>query len=234
MMSQILAQLVETLANLADRYHTKRLKTYYQQKTVDMVIDVGSHKGEFICRLWNDEIPIYSFEPQSLIRPILIENTKRKNILEYFDCALSDYEGKIELFVNQLTSTTSTRPPDTTSSWMRFKKFILGGNLIVGKEKVRVTTLDKVFAGRLTNAGAILLKIDVEGAEANVVKGAFEIISTYDIAYIQLEQANYHINSSSEQVSAVELLEKYGYRVERKFVFPLLNFTDIVLSKNGR
>jgi FkbM family methyltransferase len=224
---------VESVVNVVDRIHARRLRAYYREKPIDLVVDVGSHKGEFICRLWNDEIPIYSFEPQSSVRHILKENTRSKNVLEYFGFAVSDYEGEIVLFLNHLTSTTSTKRPDEKSKWMRFKKFVLGGNLIAGKEKVRVTTLDKIFKNKLADVGVILLKIDVEGSEVNVLRGALETISTCNIAYVQIEQASFQNHFSSGEPSALELLGQHGYRVDRRFVFPLLNFTDIVLSKTN-
>ena len=230
-MKKYLSLIIECLANIADIYHTKRLKRFYETKEINTVIDVGSHKGEFINRVCNDKVTIYSFEPQSTVRDILIKNTQHRNVVEYYDYALSHYEGTIDLFCNHLTSTTSTRRPNYNNPWIGFKRLILGGDIVSGKTKVKVTTLDEVFDGKLIDRGVILLKIDVEGAEADVLKGGMKIISECDIAYIQVESANYRIYSTADSHDPKNILFNYGYRVEKSFLFPLLNFSDIVYSK---
>jgi FkbM family methyltransferase len=233
-MKESFSSAIEAVANFADIFHAKRIKNYYKTKVIDTVIDVGSHKGEFINLVCDDKIPIYSFEPQSSVRELLIDNTKNKNIVEYYDYALSSYDGSIDLFLNKLTSTTSTIPPNEKSYWVRFKKLILGGELLSGKESVGTTTLDKLFSGKLEESGAILLKIDVEGAEGDVLMGAENIISEYDVAYIQIESANYKIYSATKSPDALKILAKHGYHVDKRFLFPLLNFSDIVFSKVDR
>ncbi len=233
-MKESFPSAIEAVANFADIFHAKRLKHYYKTKVINTVIDVGSHKGEFINLVCDDQIPIYSFEPQSSVRKLLKDNTKNKNIVEYYDYALSSYDGTIDLFLNKLTSTTSTIAPNEKSYWVRFKRLILGGELLSGKESVRTTTLDKLFSGKLEGSGAILLKIDIEGAEGDVLKGAENIISKYDVAYIQIESANYKIYSATESSNAPKILAKYGYHVDKRFLFPLLNFTEVVFSKVDR
>ena len=98
-----LSYFVEILLNVADKWHTKRIRKFYGNQSIDLVIDVGSHKGEFIDLIVDDNIPIFSFEPQSSVREKLVENTKSKNVIEYFDCALSTYEGNVEIYLNELS-----------------------------------------------------------------------------------------------------------------------------------
>ncbi len=159
-MKESFPSAIEAVANFADIFHAKRLKHYYKTKVINTVIDVGSHKGEFINLVCDDQIPIYSFEPQSSVRKLLKDNTKNKNIVEYYDYALSSYDGTIDLFLNKLTSTTSTIAPNEKSYWVRFKGLILGGELLSGKESVRTTTLDKLFSGKLE--GFVTLSVSLK------------------------------------------------------------------------
>ena len=47
-MKNLLASIVEQLINFFDLLHQNRIKRFYKLYNLDLVIDVGSHKGEFI------------------------------------------------------------------------------------------------------------------------------------------------------------------------------------------
>jgi FkbM family methyltransferase len=232
MSNSLLSSIIETLYNSSDYFHEKRLKKFYSKKEIDIVIDVGSHKGEFINNVIDDITPIYSFEPQTSVRNSLIKSTSNKNVKEYFDTALSDFNGEIDLILNNLSSTSSIKKSNPNSLWMKIKKFLLGGEIIAGKEKIKVSKLDDVLLERLSSKDRILIKIDVEGAEAEVLKGAEKILKSCNVAYVQLESANYNIYTNIDNKSPIHILQNHGFRIEKKFLFPLLNFTDIVLSKS--
>lgn len=232
MTNSLLSSFIESLYNYSDYSHEKRLKNFYSKKNFDIVIDIGSHKGEFINSVIDDATPIYSFEPQTSVRNLLIQNTSNKNVKEYFDTALSDFNGEIDLLINNLSSTSSIKKSNPNSLWMKLKKFLLGGNLVAGKEKVNVSKLDDILLKRLDPKDSILMKIDVEGAEAEVLKGAEKILKTCNVRYVQLESANYKVYSNIEEQSPIEIVQNHGFKIEKKFLFPLLNFTDIVFSKD--
>ncbi len=231
MFKDVSSNLVEKIYNLADFFHTSRIKNFYNKLDFDLVIDVGSHKGEFINLVIDEKTPIYSFEPQSSVRETLLANTKSKNVLDYFDCALSDSSGKIDLIINNLSSTSSIKKSNSDSLWIKLKTFLLGGELYHGKETVDVKTLDEVFIDRLDKNSKILIKIDVEGAEREVLLGGRQLFQKFNICYVQIESANYQIYDQNTQKSPKQILEDYGFEVKKKFIFPLLNFTDLVFSK---
>ena len=76
----------------------------------------------------------------------------------------------------------------------------------------------------------ILLKIDVEGGEAEVLEGSQEILKKCNVVLVQIESSNYKIYKNN--LNPENLLLKYGFRLERKFIFPLRNFTDLVFSRD--
>ena len=228
MFSKILSFLVEKIYNFFDKFHTRRLRNFYRTKDYDLVIDVGSHKGEFINNVIKKGIPVYSFEPQSNIRKILKKNTVKNNVLEYYKYALSNFEGEINLFINSLSSTSTTKKVRNSSKWIKFKNFILGGNIFTNEEQVKVTTLDKILLNKL-GSKKILLKIDVEGAEAEVLEGSKDILKKCNVVLVQIESSNYKIYK--ENLNSEKLLLNYGFKLGKKFIFPLMNFTDIVFER---
>ena len=174
MSRKFLSFLVENIYNFFDLFHTWRLRKFYSEKDFDLVIDVGSHKGEFINRVINKYIPIYSFEPQRQVRKSLKKNTSKNNVLTYYEYAVSNYEGFIDLYINNMSSTSTIKKTNSSSNWVKFKNYILGGKASSQIEKVQVTTLDKLLFDKLASK-KILLKIDVEGAELEVLKGSENI-----------------------------------------------------------
>ena len=226
--------LVEKIYNIADTFHSMRLYNFYKGAKIDSVIDVGSHKGEFIQKVVRDKkIPIFSFEPQESVRDELKKNTQDFNVIEYYDCALSDTNGDIEIFLNKLTSTSSLISPNKNSLWIRFKQFVLAGKIITGKQKITSRRLDDVFKNiNLDNFNNILLKIDVEGAESIVLKGGSNILNNKNVKYIQIESANFNIYKQDSN-SPINIIEEHGFIAAKKFLFPMLNFTDIVFERKN-
>ena len=225
---KIISNIVEQIYNFFDIFHTFRLKKFYEGKDFDLVIDVGSHKGEFIYRVIKKSIPIYSFEPQSSVRRYLKKNTFKNNVLEYFDYALGNQEGFIDLYINTMSSTSTTKETKSTSKWIKFKNFVLGGKVCFNKEKVKISTLDKLLFDKL-GSKKVLLKIDVEGGENEVLQGSDKILKNCNVVLIQIESSNYKIYKNS--LNPEKLLMSYGFEIEKKFVFPLMNFTDIIFKR---
>ena len=229
MFSKFLSFLVEKIYNLFDKFHTRRLNEFYRNKSFELVIDVGSHKGEFISKVIDKYTPIYSFEPQSKVRNILKKNTAKFNVIKHYKYALSNYEGSTDLYLNNMSSTSTTKRVDFSKKWVRFKNFILGGNIYPEIERVKVTTLDNLLINDL-GSKKILLKIDVEGGEAEVLEGSQEILKKCNVVLVQIESSNYKIYKNN--LNPEKILLSHGFKLEKKFIFPLRNFTDLIYSRN--
>ena len=73
---------------------------------------------------------------------------------------------------------------------------------LVSCKKIRVTTLDSIF-GSLNATVPILLKIDVDGLELNIVKGAKEALKSASIVIVETsltEGASFSLISGSQEV----------------------------------
>ena len=102
--------IFEKLINFIDKnFHHKRVIKFLSNYKIDLIIDVGSHKGEFL----KNTIPhisfkkAYTFEPQSTIFDILKNNLINDNRILNNNLGISDINGKKILTIDKLTSTSS-------------------------------------------------------------------------------------------------------------------------------
>lgn len=172
---------------------------------LDIVIDIGSNKGQFVLILnkYFENIKILSFEP---IHELLEKQKKffknTKNNIKFFNTAVGALNSKIDLNI--------TRSKDS-SSILEFEKIDnLGRNFdIVEKREINVITLEDVLNNTDLN-GSILLKLDVQGYELKVLEGAEKLLPK--IKYIITEVAENQIYK--EQVTKNILLR---YLKEKNF-----------------
>lgn len=132
------------------------------------VIDVGVAYGT---------PELYSHFPKSkivLIEPIrefekYIGKIVKKYDAIYIPQAVSSIEGSMEIHVRDRLSTSS----------------LYEGNSRLEKRTISVTTLEKVFSDNELE-GPCLLKVDVEGAEIDVVEGLNSKLSDLDIVILEV------------------------------------------------
>ena len=149
-----------------------------------------------------------------------------------FNKALSDKNENKDFYINSLSSTSSLLKPNEKSYWMRFKKIILNSShLITKKISLTTYTLDSILLNKLPENKNILLKIDVEGNELNVIKGALKIIKTKRIIYIQVENARNNIYERNNQETVHKFLINNGYIKIKSYLYPTLSFSDDIYLK---
>ena len=142
---------------------------YYFQKinSKDPVIfDVGANVGNFTLatKIFYPNANVYAFEPVPNTFSICRNNTKHLDNVVLENLGLGSKEGKMEMF-------TSLKESDRAS----FEADNLKDSDDVVKQEVSIVTLDKYVSDK--NLQKIdLLKIDVEGFETEVIKGAIETL----------------------------------------------------------
>jgi FkbM family methyltransferase len=134
-------------------YHLKTLKPYY--KNAKVVIDVGASFGTFprIVKYFNPNTTIYCFEMTKLSYDILLKNTAKLKRVFISNNAVGKSKGIIKYYTDE--------------------DFPEGSSINNSKatEKITQITLDSfITENKIKNIS--LLKIDTEGYEINVLKGA--------------------------------------------------------------
>jgi FkbM family methyltransferase len=231
-MYRILEKLV---AIINSQYQQKRIMNFFENLNIEVAIDVGSHKGEFIDELLlklKKVKEIHAFEPQKEIFKELQYKYKNKKKINLNNFALASKKGEAILNINKLSSASSIRIFNKKSLWYKFRNLLISEkNSVILKKKIKVNTIDNYF--NLRNISSVdLLKIDVEGYELEVLKGATKNMSNIKYIVVEFTRNNAFQNYNSKLVS--EFLTKKNFRLERKIIFPLLNFEDRIYKNYNK
>lgn len=148
---------------------------------LNTVIDIGSNKGQFILLVdkFYENIKVLSFEPiGELLEKQKIFFANRGNI-NFFETGVGSTNSQITLNITRRKDSSSILEIENTKN--------LGRQFdIIERRKIKMTTLDNAISEYdLTNP--ILLKLDVQGYELEVLKGAENLLPK--IKYIITEVA---------------------------------------------
>ncbi len=167
-----------------------RRKQILKAFEIDTVLDIGANSGHFAQLLRKDigyKKRILSFEPLSSAFKALQKKAERDPAWDVFNYALGDSEGggKINIAGNSLSSSILNILPSHVNAAPKSK--------YIGNETIEIKTLDSIFNDLCRNSGNIYMKIDTQGYESKVLKGA--------------EHALEHINTIQLEMSIVPLYE---------------------------
>ena len=158
--------------NPATSEELRRIKLL-EHYNIDLVFDIGANQGQYAIGIMDAgyKNKIVSFEPLSSVHTIIeVESKKYNNWTVAPRCAIGAKKEEIEINIsaNSVSSTLLTMLDSHIDGAPESK--------IIGKEKVQVYSLDEIGLNYTTSAKNIFLKIDVQGFEQEVLKGAQSMI----------------------------------------------------------
>jgi len=166
------------------------------------VIDVGANRGEWSQMVFRHAPAIERavlFEPGSRAAQILRESFGSHKTIEIVEAALSDHQQAEASFFEEPEA-------GSTSSLAR------GATTTAALERVvRVSTLD-AEAARLGIAQIDFLKIDAEGSDLAVLRGAAGLLHATAIGVIQWEYGDAWAPGGGTLAAALDFLAAAGYR----------------------
>ncbi len=170
---------------------------------VDMVLDIGANSGQFAKEVRNDigyKGLIYSFEPLSVIFDQLKNNAKNDLYWKVFNCAMGDVNHKTN--INISSNSYSSSLLDILPSHLKSEP----NSHYVGTEVVEIKTLDSVFNELCGSSKNIYMKIDTQGFESKVLKGAVKSLDKIDTVQIEMSLVPLY----KEEILAYELIAWMG------------------------
>jgi FkbM family methyltransferase len=191
------------------------------------IFDVGANTGEYsrlVLDALRNRAEIYAFEPQKLAYQQLSESIKSNNF-SAFNIGLGNVPGIVKLYKNNEGSVFGS---------LYYAKHAHLGVELDKTEEVTIETLDQFC---LSNAISHidLLKIDVEGHEIEVLKGAKEMLKTEKINFIQFEFGIASIESRVFMKDFFQLLYGYDiYRILPNSLYPITytEYSELFLTTN--
>ncbi|MDB9698674.1 FkbM family methyltransferase [Candidatus Pelagibacter sp.] len=209
-------------------WHEPNILKSLKKLNINYIFDVGSHRGEsidYFIKLKNLK-KIQSFEPQKDIFLVLKKKYINNNKVILNQIALSQNENYKDFYINDLSSTSTFSRLNKKSLWLKIKNKILNKkNPIINKIKIRSLTIDK-FIKQKKIKKIDLLKIDTEGHELEVLKGALKTIKEHKVKFILIELhfSKMYQNYSKKKIES--FLAKNNFFLLKKFKFPFLSFVD--------
>jgi FkbM family methyltransferase len=165
-----------------------------------VAFDVGVNYGYTSAWLshWADRV--YTFEPNPNNAAMIREQLRIRQIdnVEHIPTAVSDHQGEGVLHLKSVDGHHSLGD--------------IGASSTVGTMRVPTTTLDWFAETRGINRVS-LLKIDVEGFEPEVLRGARGLLSAKAIDLILFEcSPRFYRQRGLDPLAPVSVLEEYGYK----------------------
>ena len=196
---------------LVEEFINQKLPAAKDSAVLDIGANIGNHTV-FFSKMFQK---VYAFEPNPVTYEVLQINSnfvsEAKNI-QTFNFGLSDVDGSLPFLINRSNiGGSAIAECDDTSQ-----------NII----NVRVKRLDDLTA--VNEAKIALIKIDVEGHELQVLKGAKKTLAEHMPAILFEQEASQIVAGSSE---VVKILEELGYgffTIKKNFYFGEGVFSKVV------
>jgi FkbM family methyltransferase len=153
---------------------------WLQRRGIATVLDIGANAGQFASMI-RKVLPgamIYSFEPIESSFRKLQSTAAALAPIECFPLAMGDSDSVIEMHKNDFSASSSILEMHPTHA----KAFPFTEHSVI--EKVQVRSLDSMAAS-LRLQQKVLAKIDVQGYEMNVLRGAEKTIDLLDVLIIE-------------------------------------------------
>ena len=192
------------------------VRRYFPKGEQPIVFDCGAHFGEYaievISRL-GKKVKLYAFEPSKKSFEILFENLSDYENVHLYSFGLGDKEESVTLYSDVEGS------PIASVYKRRLDHF---GITMKHTEKVHLRRLDD-FCSENAIQRIHLLKLDVEGNELNVLKGAQGMLSSNSIDFIQFEFGGSNIDSRTYFHDFFYMLKPYYtiYRILNNGLSPI-------------
>jgi FkbM family methyltransferase len=199
-----------------------RLRQLFIHHRIETVIDVGANEGQYHDFL-RDRVGfdgrIESFEPTPALVERLLEKARGDRDWKIHPVALGSSEDTLQFNLMQKTVLNSFRTPASGSS--------IFGNVMVGTTAVPVRMLDSVF-GNHNGLERTYLKLDTQGFDLEVLKGAPRVVSRIPALQIEVSMMPLYEKVPNYR-EAIDAFAAHGFAVADMFLV-LANEREVAME----
>lgn len=180
-------------------------------------VDCGAHMGSWSLVMARHFREVHAFEPQRLLFQQLCGNAALNGLDNVFayNTGLDAEPGRLTLHRPGVDRGSSSARRDVV------EQLFTARGISTSPEVVSVATLDS-FSEFLNDVG--LIKIDVEGLELRVLRGAIEVLRRNALPKMLVECWS-HDWYQADKAAVLQFLDELGYRV-----VPINGYADILLA----
>ncbi len=194
---------------LVETFHTDWLRN--KLRSGDVFVDVGASTGAMTIPIAKSfpEVRIVAFEPNRTTCRVLKETLAKNGIagVELSSAAVSDTTGKLTFveLPNDPTGNTPWLPESSSLLTTALSQAKLGESY-----EAQVTTLDVFFGDRGDRAKVRAIKIDVEGFEIHVLRGAMRLLGEQK-PYLAIDIHRNPFDDGTTEAGCRAILSSLGY-----------------------
>ena len=218
----------------------------YTKKEDKIIFDIGCYRGNFTKNFIKNEKKIgiesnfFLFDPNPSTKDYLRLILKDKKI-KYFNLAIDNSDAQKKFYLNNFFEPSGSSLNTTIKDdlkWLSTRKFLIKILHPFKKIKdfsemiVKTQTLDN-FCIEKKISSIDVLKIDTEGNELNVLKGAVKLLGQNKINIIYTEISETKKKFSEKEKNVIDFLNSYNFELKKKYQIKSLSvLSDLKASDN--
>ncbi len=177
----------------------------------DLVLDVGANRGQFtlMARLIQPDVPVRAYEPMPDEATVFRAVHRSDGGISLHELALGDQPGSAELHVSRRADSSSLLPIGELQT--RY----FPSTKEVGTRRVTVAALDSL-PSHWSTASCALLKLDVQGFELNVLRGATEALRHCSFVYVECSEVPLYLGQAL-RAEVEALLRDRGFVMRKRY-----------------
>ena len=168
-------------------YFDRRV-AFFNQHGITVVLDVGANVGQYASRIrslgYKGRIESFEPEPESFAK--LQQHFSADHDWRGHQVAVGASRGEVLLQVSEKRSLSSVLSPNTNLAGS------LPGASVEKTEPVRMESIDSVWSSVVRPDDIVALKVDTQGFESEVLRGARESLADVSILEVELAFAEFY------------------------------------------
>jgi len=198
------------LIKIVDQFsNSYRLVLSLKEKKIDCIFDVGANEGQFVeeLRYYGYKDNIISFEPYLKAHSKLLLNSKRDEKWKIYE--------PIALGNKNSTNTINISKNSVSSSILKIKKEHIDNapeSEVVDQQSIQEKKLEDVFLEFDLNDKMLFLKIDTQGYEFEVLKGAEKVLNQFQGILVEVSLIELYEGQKS-WLEIVNFIQSHGFKL---------------------